>query len=151
MLRRILGGAVFWRILKSCDVEKDLRCCHVQKDFEGLWCSNGSSRGCRIDEGFEWWWWWWWCSHWVVSDCRDPMDCSLPGSSVHGIVQARIVKWVAISFSRGSSRPKNQTWVSCIAGRFFTTDPLGKPKYNICMCACQVTSVVSDLLWPYGL
>ena len=50
----------------------------------------------------------------------DPMNCSLPGSSVHGIFQARILEWVAISFSRGSSQPRVQTWVSCIAGRFFT-------------------------------
>ena len=47
----------------------------------------------------------------------DPMDCSLPGSSVHGIFQARILECVAISFSRGSSRPRDQTWVSHIAGR----------------------------------
>ena len=45
---------------------------------------------------------------------------SLPGSSVHGILQARVMKWVAIAFSRGSSRLRAQTWVSCIAGRFFT-------------------------------
>ena len=50
----------------------------------------------------------------------DPMDCSLPGSSVHGISQARILEWVAIPFSRGSSRPRDQTLVSCIAGRCFT-------------------------------
>ena len=50
----------------------------------------------------------------------DPMDCSLPGSSVHGILQARILEWVAISFSRGSSQPRDQTRISCIAGRFFT-------------------------------
>jgi len=48
------------------------------------------------------------------------MDCSLPGSSIHGIHQARILEWVAISFSRGSSLPSDQTWVSCIAGRCFT-------------------------------
>ena len=42
------------------------------------------------------------------------MDCSLPGSSVHGISQARILEWVAISFSSGSSQPRNRTWVSCI-------------------------------------
>ena len=48
------------------------------------------------------------------------MDCSLPGSSVHGIFQARILDWVAISFSRGSSSPRHQTEVSCIAGGFFT-------------------------------
>ena len=49
-----------------------------------------------------------------------PTDCSLPGSSVHGILQARILEWVAISFSRGSFQPRNCTWVSCTEGRFFT-------------------------------
>ena len=47
------------------------------------------------------------------------MDCSLPGSSIHGILQARILEWVAISFSRGSSRPRDWTQVSRIAGRHF--------------------------------
>ena len=51
----------------------------------------------------------------------DPLDCSPPGSSVHGILQARILEWVVIHFSRGSSQPReDQTWVSHIAGRFFT-------------------------------
>ena len=57
----------------------------------------------------------------------NPMDCSPPGSSVHGISQARILEWVAISFSRESSQPRNQTHVSCLADRFFTTEPPGKP------------------------
>ena len=57
----------------------------------------------------------------------DPMDGSPPGSSVRGILQARILEWVAISSFRGSSRPRNQTRVSCIAGRFFATEPPGKP------------------------
>ena len=48
------------------------------------------------------------------------MDYRLPGSLVHGILQARIQEWVAISFSRGSSQLRDQTQVSCIAGRFFT-------------------------------
>ena len=48
------------------------------------------------------------------------MDCSLPGSSICGIFQARVLQWVAISFSRGSSQPRDQTWVSPILGRFFT-------------------------------
>ena len=52
--------------------------------------------------------------------CYSPMDCSLPACSVHGILQARILEQVAISFSRGSSQPRDQTWVSCIAGKFFT-------------------------------
>ena len=44
----------------------------------------------------------------------NPIDCSLPGSSVHGILQARILEWVAILFSRGSSQPRDRTWVSWI-------------------------------------
>ena len=50
----------------------------------------------------------------------NPVDSNLPGSLVHGIFQARILEWVAIPFSRGSSRPRDQTQVSHIAGRFFT-------------------------------
>ena len=60
----------------------------------------------------------------VVQSCPtlcDPMDCSPPGSSVHGILQARILEWVAISFSRGSSQPRDRTQVSHTAGRFFTS------------------------------
>ena len=61
----------------------------------------------------------------------DPMDCSPPGSFVHGILQARILEWVAMPFSRGSSPPKDGTQVSCvfcITGRFFTSEPPGKPR-----------------------
>ena len=58
-------------------------------------------------------------SLWVMSDSCCPMGCSLPSSSVHGIFQARILEWVAISFSRGSSQPRDQTPVSCIAGGVF--------------------------------
>ena len=50
----------------------------------------------------------------------DPMDCSPPGSSVHGILQARMLEWVAVPFSRGSSWPRDLIWVFSIAGRFFT-------------------------------
>ena len=50
----------------------------------------------------------------------DPMDCSPPGSSVHGIFQARVLEWIAISFARGSSWPRDRTRVSCTAGRCFT-------------------------------
>ena len=50
----------------------------------------------------------------------DPMDCGPPGSSVHGILQARILETVAMPHSRGSSRPRNQIQVSCVAGRYFT-------------------------------
>ena len=50
----------------------------------------------------------------------DPTDCSPPGSTVHGILQAGILEWVAILFSRGSSQPRDRTQVSCIADRFFS-------------------------------
>ena len=60
----------------------------------------------------------------------DPMVCSPPRSSVHGIFQARILGWVAISFSRGSAQPRDWTCISCIASRSFTTEPLGKPLDN---------------------
>ena len=64
-------------------------------------------------------------SNWseVAQSCPtlcDPIDCSLSGSSIHAIFQARVLEWIAISFSRGSSRPRNRTRVSRIAGRRFT-------------------------------
>ena len=71
----------------------------------------------------------------------ESMDCNQPGSSVHGISQARILAWVAISFSRGSSQLRDRTQVSYIGRetnlisyiRFFPTEPLGRPP-NICIC-----------------
>ena len=78
----------------------------------------------------------------------DPMDCSPPGSSVHGILQARILEWVAMPSSRGSSQPRNQNFVSCdscIAGGFFTTEPPGKPVSSV-QLSC---SVMSDSLQPW--
>ena len=68
------------------------------------------------------------CKKWkvkvlVTQSCPilcDPMDCGLPDSSVHGILQTRILEGVAIPFSRGSSQPRGCTHVSCTAGRFFT-------------------------------
>ena len=55
-----------------------------------------------------------------MSDSCNTIDCNPSGSSVHGILQARILEWVAISFSRRSCQPRDQTWVSHIAGRCFT-------------------------------
>ena len=57
------------------------------------------------------------------------MDCSPPGSSVHAILQVRILEWVAIPSSKGSSWPRDRTWISCIAGGFLI-EPPGKPKYT---------------------
>ena len=56
----------------------------------------------------------------------DPTNCSPSGSSIHGILQARILEWIAIPFSRGSSWPRDRSQVSCIAGRFFTIWATGK-------------------------
>ena len=67
----------------------------------------------------------------VTQLCPTLCGCSPPGSSVHGILQARILEWVAIPFSRGSSSPRDQTQVSCVScieGRFFTTELLGKQQ-----------------------
>ena len=58
-----------------------------------------------------------------------PVDCSLPGSSVHGISQARILEWVAIFFSQGSSWPRDWTYISCIAGGFCTAEPLSHKRH----------------------
>ena len=58
----------------------------------------------------------------------NPMDFRPPGSSVHGILQARILEWVAIPSSRGSSQPRDRTHGFFIAGRFFTTEPQGSPN-----------------------
>ena len=61
----------------------------------------------------------------------DPMDYSLPGSSVHGIFQAIVLEWIAISFSRGSSRPRNWTPVSCIVDRHSTVWATGKSQTSV--------------------
>ena len=86
-----------------------------------------------------------------MSNSCDPMDCSPPGSSAHGNLQARILEWVAISFPRGSSRPRNWSWLSCIADRLFTNwamreaqDPgsrdqkkkKGSSKSHVYQCVC---------------
>ena len=74
----------------------------------------------------------------------DPVDCSLPGSSVHGILQARILEWDVMPSSRRSYQPRDQTCVSggfCIAGRFFTTEPPRKPS------TLTLTSHLACNLW----
>ena len=68
---------------------------------------------------------------WCLTLC-DPIDYSLPGSSVHGILQARKLEWVAIPFYRGSSQPRDGTQVSYIGGRFFTVCAIREAPY-ICI------------------
>ena len=68
----------------------------------------------------------------ALSDSLPPHGLGSPsGSSVHGILQARKLKWVAIPFCRGSSWPRDQTRISCIAGGFFITEPPGKPLHSL--------------------
>ena len=58
----------------------------------------------------------------------DALDCSLPGSSVHGILQARILEWVAIPFSRGSSQPRIESWSPVLQEDSLLSEPPGNPK-----------------------
>ena len=72
---------------------------------------------CHLPHGFETYKWL------VAQSCPtlcSPLDCGLPGSSVHRILQTRTLEWTAITFSSGSSRPRDRTQISCIAGKFFT-------------------------------
>ena len=77
------------------------------------------------------------CSYLRLIFC-DPMDCSPPGSCVHGILQARILEWVAMPSSRGFSIPRDWTYVFCdssITDRFSTTERPGKSQLHTCMLA----------------
>ena len=62
----------------------------------------------------------------------NPIDCSPPGSPVPGIFQARTMEWVVIAFSRGSSPAKDGTWVSCLAGRYFSCSKLLSQPCRVC-------------------
>ena len=126
----------FWSKVQACLswiqylVSKELYLRQRIKDYSLLWDKEEVPGWCQ------------WNSYKVrMSACSvtqlypplcNPVDCSPPGSSVHGILQARILEWVAISSSRRASRPKDWTHVSCVsvalAGGFFTTEPSGKPK-----------------------
>ena len=78
-----------------------------------------------------------------------PMDCSLPGSSIHGIFQARVLEWGAISFSRGSSLPGDWTQISHTAGRGFT---VWATREALVKWGCKVKSwVILDLIKSLNL
>ena len=104
-------------------------------------CESGEQKSCSVSEEVSSWGSWGQetkCSHpmWIIREytgCAalssvaqtcltlgDPMDCSPPGSSVHGILQAGILEWAAMPSSRGSSQPRDRTQVSSTTGRFFT-------------------------------
>ena len=134
--------------------------CEELTHLKRLWCRGRLRAGGEGDDrGWDGWmasliqWTWVWvdsgvsdgqgglvcCGSWgrKESDTTERlnwtelMDYSLPGSSVHGILQARILEWVAMPSSRGSSWPRDQTYVSCVpalAGGLFTLAPPGKPR-----------------------
>ena len=102
--------------------------CEELTHLKRPWCWERLKAGEEgADRGWDGWMvsltqWTCVCCVLVVQSCVtfcDPVDYSPPGFSVHGILQVRILKWVAISFSMGSSQPRDRTWVSCLAGRCF--------------------------------
>ena len=87
-------------------------------------------------------------SYSVVSDCLWPMDCSLPGPSVHRIFQARILECIAISSSRRSSQPRDPTRVSCSSCiGFFIAEP---PGMAMCVCVCVCVCIIYVYLVSIG-
>ena len=83
----------------------------------------------------------------------DPVDFSPPVSSVHGILQARILEWVAVPSSRGSSQPRDQIQFVFIAGRFSIAEPLGKEDNSkpgfLNLCAIDTLGQIT-LCWGWG-
>ena len=75
----------------------------------------------------------------VLSESLRPIDCSLPGSSVHGILQARILEWVTMPSSRGSSRPRDRTYVSCLLHWQAGSLPLAPPGKPLCRLQTRCT------------
>jgi len=80
-----------------------------------------------------------------VSNSCNPIDCSLLGFSDYGIIQARILEWIAISFSRVSSQPRNWTRLSCTAGRFFTDWAMRETLLSFYYVLCGSTSFFNIL------
>ena len=89
-----------------------------------------------------------------MSNCWDPMDCGPPASSIHGVLQARILEWAAIFLSRGSSWPRNRTQVSSIADRFFTNwatwEAQSAIKKKMKSCHLQQHGWILKVLWKWN-
>ena len=86
---------------------------------------------------------------WCQTPC-DPVDCSPWGSSVHGIFQAGILEWVAISSSRGSSQPRNWSWFSCI-GRWLPPSHLGAVLVGINQLVFWKKLIIEDSFWSHHI
>ena len=87
---------------------------HLATDEEGSFICEGKGSELKVAQS-------------CLTLC-DPTDCSMPGSSVHGLLQSRILEWVAVPFSRQSSQPRDRTQVSHIEGESVLSEPPGKPK-----------------------
>ena len=108
------------------------------------------------NHSLHWTYWWWWWGGLGAQSCPglcDPMGCRLPGFSVHGVSQARIQEWVAISFSTVSSWPKDRIPVFCISGRFFTIWAIREAHIEliifhqiICLCSQLIPALKILLL-----
>ena len=104
-----------------------------------MWLIQGSFRPTPLNKSES-------VSCWAESDS---MDCSPLGSSVHGILQARILEWVAISFYRGSSWPRDWTWVLCIASGFLTIWATVEASIPLSLALNSITSMETVLISLY--
>ena len=117
---------IFWRMSQKIYVIFPIYALQQQQK-DPRYCERGATMLCIHSIGDS-------CYCLVAKTCLtlfDRMDCSLPGSPVHGNSQARRLEWVAISFSRGSSQPRDRICISCMAGEFFTTEPPGKTSGTV--------------------
>ena len=94
--------------------------------------------------------------HLTMSKCalshgrlRHAVVCSPPGSSVHGILQARTLEWAAVSFSRGSSRPRDRTWVSCISWNW-QADCFPRAAWEVHTEDTEVPKLLGSWRWDLG-
>ena len=114
-----------WILTTAFSVPGDSKCqFHEDRDF----CPQCLT--CRVCPHGHWINEWICCCSSVAKSCPvlcNPMDYSLPGSSVHGIPQARILEWIALPFSRGFSQPRDRTWIFCTAADSLASEQPGKP------------------------
>ena len=140
---QLCHGCFQLTIVKSLTVE--LGRCASSTFYDPVWA--GSSTPLRGSVNKHCFLWQVWASvqfSSVTQSCLTVCTC-LEGSSMQGILQARLLEWVAISFSRGYFQPRNWIWVSCIAGRFFTCWTIGeatsRPLWVLSHLSCAQLSV----------